>query len=209
MSQLTEKKGIDPSAMFKISYGLYVLTANDQSKDNGCIINTTIQITDTPKRIAIAVNKNNLTHDIILKTGVFNVSVLTQKTPFAVFEHFGFVSGRNADKFADYENIAKSENGLPYLTEYSNGFISARVTSTQDLDTHTLFIAEVTEAQVLSDAPSLTYDYYFEHIKPKPAPKARGYVCKICGYVYDGETLPPDYVCPLCGHGADDFEPLV
>jgi flavin reductase (DIM6/NTAB) family NADH-FMN oxidoreductase RutF/flavodoxin len=203
--------GIDNNAMFKLSYGLFVLSAKDGDKTNGCIINTVTQVTDTPKRISIAVNKNNLTHDMILKTGEFNVSVLSEAVPFKVFQHFGFQSGRSVDKFADYEGQAVSSNGIPYLTEFANSYISAKVIETQDYGTHTLFVADVTEAQVLSDEPSVTYAYYFAHIKPKPAPmeeNKKGFVCKICGYVYESDELPADFICPLCKHGAEDFEAL-
>lgn len=203
--------GIDNSAFFKLSYGLFVLTARDGEKDNGCIINTVTQLTDTPKRITIAVNKQNFTHDMILKTGVFNVSVLTEEVPFKVFQHFGFQSGRDVDKFADCEVQARAQNGLMYLPKYTNAFFSAQVIEAKDYGTHTLFIADVTQAQVLSEEKSVTYAYYFEHIKPKPAPvdeQKKGFVCKICGYVYEGEELPADFICPLCKHGAEDFEPL-
>ncbi len=203
--------GIDNNAFFKLSYGLFVLTARDGDKDNGCIINTVTQLTDTPKRITIAVNKANLTHDMILKTGVFNVSVLSEDVPFKVFQHFGFQSGRDVDKFADSETCARSANGVRYIPEYTNAFMAATVIEAKDYGTHTLFIADVTQAQVLSDVPSVTYAYYFAHIKPKPAPveeDKKGFVCKICGYVYEGDELPADFICPLCKHGAEDFEPL-
>ena len=206
-----ENKGIDNNAMFKLSYGLFVLSAKDGDKANGCIINTAAQLTDTPKRINIAVNKNNYTHDMIMKTGEFNVSVLSEAVPFKVFQHFGFQSGRTVDKFADYADQAVSSNGIPYLTGCTNAFISAKVVECYDYGTHTLFVADVTEAQVLSDVPSVTYAYYFDHIKPKPIPtteKKVGWVCKICGYVYEGEELPADFICPLCKHGAEDFEKL-
>ena len=206
-----ENKGIDNNAMFKLSYGLFVLSAKDGDKANGCIINTAAQLTDTPKRINIAVNKNNYTHDMIMKTGEFNVSVLSEAVPFKVFQHFGFQSGRTVDKFADYADQAVSSNGIPYLTGCTNAFISAKVVECYDYGSHTLFVADVTEAQVLSDVPSVTYAYYFDHIKPKPIPtteKKVGWVCKICGYVYEGEELPADFICPLCKHGAEDFEKL-
>ena len=200
---------LDGKAMFKLSYGLFVLTARDGAKDNGCIINTAAQLTSSPMRISITVNKANYTHDMIQKTGVFNVSVLSESTPFSVFQQYGFQSGRTADKLSGKE--PRTENGVAYLAEHANAVISGKVISTVDCGTHTLFIADVTEAHVLSKEASATYAYYFEHIKPKPQPaaeKKKGYVCKICGYVYEGETLPPDFVCPLCKHGADDFEPL-
>ncbi len=206
-----DENKVEPNAMFKLSYGLFVLTARDGEKDNGCIINTVMQITDNPKRISIAVNKANLTHDMIDKTGCFNVSVLTTEAPFSLFEHFGFQSGREVDKLEGYAHVQRAENGLYYLTQYSNAFISAKVIQATDYGTHTVFVADVVEARVLSHAPSLTYDYYFANIKPKPqpvAPDKKGYVCKICGYVYEGDTLPEDFICPLCKHGAEDFEPL-
>ena len=201
---------VEPNAMFKLSYGLFVLTARDGSRDNGCIINTVTQLTDSPKRISIAVNKQNLTHDMILKTGVFNVSILSERAPFAIFKHYGFQSGRDTDKFAGVPALARAQNGVYYLPDSTNAFLSGKVTQTIDLGTHTLFIADVTEARVLSDAPSMTYAYYFENVKPKPAAleKKTGWVCKICGYVYEGEELPEDFICPLCKHGAEDFEKL-
>ena len=201
---------VEPNAMFKLSYGLFVLTAKDGDKDNGCIINTAAQLTDTPKRISITVNKQNLTHDMILKTGLFNVSVLTNDAPFDIFKYYGFQSGRDVDKFPG-SGFPRSRSGLIFITGCTNAFLSGKVVEARDLGTHTLFIADVTEAQVLSGAPSLTYAYYFDHIKPKPqkpAEKKVGWVCKICGYVYEGEELPPDFICPLCKHGAADFEKL-
>ena len=202
---------VDDRAMFKLSYGLYVLTAKEGDKDNGCIINTALQLTSSPKRITIAVNKANATHDMIKNTGVFNVSILSTDVPFTVFKHFGFQSGRNVDKFVGYEAAQRAANGLYYITEAVNGMISAKVVEMKDYGTHTLFVAEVTEARILSDVPSVTYQYYFDHIKPKPQAtqeKKTGYVCKICGYVYEGEELPADFICPLCKHGAEDFEKL-
>ena len=204
-----DDKKVEPNAMFKLSYGLFVLTAKG-THDNGCIINTVTQITDTPKRISIAVNKANHTHDLIMNNGVFNVSVLTTDATFALFQRFGFQSGREVDKFDGFTDVARSENGLYYVTQASNAFISGKVIQTLDYGTHTVFIADVTEAKVLSNAPSLTYAYYFEHVKPKPAAlsEQKGWVCKICGYVYEGDELPADFICPLCKHGAEDFERL-
>lgn len=201
---------IDPLSMSKLSYGLFVLTAKDGEKDNGCIINTVTQLTSNPNRITIAVNKANYTHDIILKTGSFNVSVLTRDADFALFERFGFQSGKDTDKFAGYTEIARSQNGLLYVTESSNAVLSGKVIEAKDYGTHTLFVAEVTEAAVLSDVPSVTYDYYHSHIKPQPQAleEKKGFVCKICGYVYEGDSLPEDFICPLCKHGAEDFEPI-
>ena len=201
------EQGIDPAAFFKLSYGLFVLTAKEGDRDNGCIINTVTQITDSPKRIAIAVNKANYTHDMILHTGVFNVSVLTESVPFKVFQHYGFQSGRHVNKVTGSES--RSSNGLLYLSEHTNAYLSAKVIKTDDYGTHTLFVAEVTEAKTLSTEPSVTYSYYFEHIKPKPQPmqeKKRGWVCKICGYFYEGDEMPQDFICPLCKHGPEDFE---
>ena len=202
---------VDPAAMFKISYGLFVLTARDGEKDNGCIINTAAQITSYPQRISITVNKANYTHDMIAKTGVFNVSVLNENAPFQLFKRFGFQSGRGADKFADYGCSARAANGVRYAPEYANCVISAKVADSIGYETHTIFVADVTEAFVLSAEPSVTYQYYFDNIKPKPQkPEAqkKGYVCKICGYVYEGEPLPEDFICPVCKHGAADFEPI-
>ena len=199
---------VEQNAMFSLSYGLFVLTARDGAKDNGCIINTVTQLTDTPKRISIAVNKANYTHDMIKKTGVFNVSVLSNDAPFAMFQHYGFQSGRDVDKFAGVQGMARATNGVYYLPYCTNAFISARVTQTIEFETHTLFIADVTEARQLSDMPSMTYAYYFANVKPKPSKlkEQHGWVCKICGYVYEGEELPADFICPLCKHGAEDFE---
>ena len=202
---------VDASALFRLSYGLFVLTAKEGDRDNGCIINTVMQVTDSPKRISIAVNKANLTHDMIKSTGVFNLSVMTTEAPLGVFEQFGFTSGRNTDKFAGYETESRTANGVRFVGGYANAVISGHVVEKIDCGTHTLFIADVTEAAVLSDAASMTYQYYFDHVKPKPQPvpeKKKGFVCKICGYVYEGDELPADFVCPLCKHGAEDFERL-
>jgi flavorubredoxin/flavin reductase (DIM6/NTAB) family NADH-FMN oxidoreductase RutF len=202
---------IDPAAMFKLSYGLFVLTAKDGNKDNGCIINTVMQITVSPVRITIAVNKANYTHDMILKTKKFNISVLSEGVPFRVFQHFGFQSGKTTDKFAGFEESLRAENGVRYVSKWTNGVICAEVKETFDCGSHTLFIAEVSRAFTLSRDPSVTYQYYFDNIKPKPQPpkgNKKGFVCKICGYVHEGDTLPDDFICPLCKHGAEDFEPL-
>ena len=197
---------MDNNALFKLSYGLFVLTARQDGKDNGCIINTAIQITDTPKQIQVTVNKQNLTHDMILQTGEFNVSVLSEDAVFWVFQHYGFQSGRDVDKFANIPE-ARTANGLRYVEGCTNAVISGKVVSTVDCGTHTMFIAEVTDAKVLSQTPSMTYQYYFDHVKPKPEPaKKSSWVCKICGYVYEGEELPADFICPWCKHGAEDFE---
>ncbi len=204
----TDDKPIEQNAMFSFSYGLFVLTARDGKKDNGCIINTALQLTDSPKRIGIAVNKANYTHDMIRKTGKFNISMLSQDAPFAVFQHYGFQSGRDVDKFAGIKGMARAVNGIYYIPHSTNAFVSGKVIQTIDLGTHTFFVADVTEARTLSSVPSMTYSFYFANVKPKPAAleKKTGWVCKICGWVYEGETLPPDIVCPLCKHGAADFE---
>ena len=201
---------VEQNAMFSLSYGLFVLTARDGAKDNGCIINTVTQLTDSPKRISIAVNKANLTHDMIVKTGEFNVSVLSNDAPFALFQHYGFQSGRDVDKFADAKTTPRAINGVYYVPYCTKAFLSGKVVQTVEFETHMLFIADVTEARELSNVPAMTYSYYFENVKPKPAALAeqKGWVCKICGYVYEGEDLPADFICPLCKHGAEDFEKL-
>lgn len=199
---------MNSKVMNKLSYGLFVLTAKDGDKDNGCIINTVSQVTTSPNRITIAVNKNNYTHDMITKTKEFNVSILDESAAFETFQHFGFQSGRDTDKFADIQ-YERAENGIAYLSKECNGYISGKVIDTVDLGTHTLFIADVTAGEVLSDRASATYAYYHANIKPSAAPKEKkGYVCTICGYIYEGDTLPADFVCPICKHGADDFAPL-
>ena len=199
---------IENNTMFKISYGLFVVSARTGEKDNGCIINTVQQITQEPLKLSVAVNKDNLTHDMIKESGVFNISVLTESVPFEVFERFGFKSGRDTDKFDGVDYAERSENGILYLTKYTNGLISGKVIEAVDCGTHTLFVADVTEAKILSDEKSVTYQYYFDNIKPKPEAKKKGYVCKICGYVYEGEELPGDFICPWCKHGAVDFEEI-
>ena len=202
---------IDPAAFQKFSYGLFMLSARDGAKDNGCIVNTAMQLTSNPQRISIAVNKSNYTHDMILKTGVFNVSVLSEDVSMDVFKRFGFQSGRTAEKFEGCEGLQRSANGLYYLTGCTNAVLSGKVIQSIDCGSHPLFIADVTESKVLSDEPSVTYAYYFAHIKPKPLPAAmteepkKGWICKICGYVYEGDDLPVDFICPICKHGVADF----
>ncbi len=198
----------DLTALFKIGYGLYVVTSNDGKKDNGLIVNTVTQVTNTPNRIAVTINKENYSHHIIKQTGKMNINCLTIDAPFSVFEKFGFVSGRNVDKFADYEPL-RSDNGLIFLPRYINSFMSLKVEQYVDLDTHGMFICSVTEARVLSDRETMTYSYYHANVKPKPQTDGKkGFVCKICGYVHEGDTLPEDFICPLCKHGAADFEPI-
>lgn len=198
----------DLSALFKIGYGLYVVTSNDGKRDNGLIVNTVTQVTNSPNRIAVAINKENYSHHVIRQTGVMNINCLSEDAPFSVFEAFGFASGRNVDKFANCTPL-RADNGLVFLPRYINAFMSLRVEQYVDLGTHGLFICSITEARVISDAPSMTYAYYQEHVKPKPETEGKkGFVCKVCGYVYEGDTLPEDFICPLCKHGAADFEPI-
>lgn len=204
---------LDPTALFTLSYGLYVLTAREGGRDLGCIVNTVTQLTENPTRIAVSVNKQNFTNEVIQRTGLFNVSVLTEAAPMDLFRHFGFQSGRDVDKFAGRTDPT-SENGLRYIGGPANALISGKVEQAIDCGTHMLYIALVTEARKLSDAPSMTYAYYFANVKPRPQPKPaqekprRGFVCRICGYFYEGDELPPDFICPLCKHGAADFEPV-
>ena len=204
---------MDNKVMYSLSYGLFVLSARRGDKDNGCITNTAIQVTTTPNRIVIAVNKGNYTHDMVAQTGRFTVSVLSEEAKFDLFQRFGFQSGRDVDKFAGFAGAKRGENGILYVTQGINAYLTCKVVSATDLGTHTLFLAEVTDGDVLSDAPSATYAYYQAHIKPKPAAPAapsekKRWVCKVCGYVYEGDELPADYICPLCKHPASDFEPL-
>lgn len=201
---------MNKKAMHNLSYGLFVLTTRIGEKDNGCIINTAAQVTSSPNRISITVNKDNLTHDMIRCSGAFNLSVLSEKAGFEIFRHFGFQSGRTADKFEGYTACKRSANGLCYITGGTNAFFSARVEQTIDLGTHTMFIASVEDMEVLSADPSATYAYYQASIKPKPEQKGSQektvWRCTVCGYVYEGEELPSDFVCPLCRHPASDFE---
>ena len=198
----------DLSALFNIGYGLYVVTCNDGKKDNGLIVNTVTQVTNTPNRIAVTINKENYSHHVIKQTGAMNVNCLSVEAPFSVFENFGFQSGRNVDKFKDCAPL-RSDNGLVFLPKYINSFLSLKVEDYVDLDTHGMFICSVTEARVVSDKETMTYTYYQNNVKPKPKTEGKkGFVCKICGYVYEGDELPDDFICPLCKHGAADFEPI-
>lgn len=198
----------DMSALFKIGYGLYVVTSNDGKKDNGLIVNTVSQVTDTPNRIAVTINKANYSHHVIKQTGIMNVNCLSVDAPFSVFETFGFQSGRNVDKFAGLE-VSRSDNGLVILSKYINACMSLKVEKYLDFDTHGMFICSVTEARVMSDKETMTYTYYQNNVKPKPQTEGKkGFVCKICGYIYEGDVLPDDFICPLCKHGAADFEPI-
>lgn len=203
---------MDKKAMYKLSYGLFVLTAKDGDKDNGCIINTAIQAASTPNQISICVNKANFTHDMVKKTGAFTVSIISQKASFDLFKHFGFQSGKDVDKFADFTDCKRGENGIYYITKGTNAFISVKVDKTEDLGSHTMFIGEITDMEVLCEDLSATYEYYMNNIKPKPqetAKKPEGktiWRCTICGYEYEGEELPADFICPICKHPASDFE---
>ncbi len=203
---------MDKKAMYKLSYGLFVLTTKDGDKDNGCIINTAIQAASTPNQVSICVNKANYSHDILKKTGVFTVSILSQRATFDLIKNFGFQTGRDTDKFEGFTACERGENGLFYITEGTNAYISVKVDKTEDLGSHTMFVGEITDMEVLSDDTSVTYEYYMNHIKPKPQPVGKTedgktiWRCKICGYEYVGEELPEDFICPLCKHPAADFE---
>ncbi len=203
-------------AMYKLSYGLFVLTTKADGKDNGCIINTAIQAASEPNQISICVNKANYTHDMILKSKEFNVSIISEKADFSLFKRFGFTSGRDTDKFDGFSaSIKRGSNGIYYVTEGTNAYISVKVEKTEDLGSHTMFIGTITDMDVLSEDASATYAYYFENIKPKPeavgtTPKGETiWRCKICGYEYVGEELPDDFICPICKHPASDFEKVV
>lgn len=200
---------MDKKAMYKLTYGLFVLTAREGEKDNGCIINTAVQVTTEPNRITIAVNKKNYTHDMIVRTGVFNVSMLTEQSKFDTYKHWGFQSGAQVDKLEGI-TCPRAENGIIYIEGETNAYISAKVVSATDLGTHTLFLADVTDGKVLSDVESITYSYYQKNVKtaPKTEEKKKGFVCSVCGYVYEGDTLPEDFICPWCKHPASDFTPL-
>lgn len=198
----------DLTALFRIGYGLYVVTSNDGKKDNGLIVNTVIQLTDTPNRVAVNINKANYSHHVIKQTGMLNVNCLSTEAPFSVFQQFGFQTGRSVDKFAG-QTVRRSDNGLVFLDKYINAFMSLKVEDYVDLGTHGMFICSVTEARVMSNQETMTYTYYQNNVKPKPETEGKkGFVCKVCGYIYEGDELPADYICPLCKHGAADFEPI-
>ena len=201
---------MNTKAFYNLTYGLFVLSVKENEKSNGCIINTAIQVTSDPGRIAFAVNKSNYTNEVLSRTGKFNISIISEAADFELFKHFGFSSGRDTDKFAGYADCTLGANGIPYITGGINAYISGEVEQAVDVGTHTLFIAKVTDMEVLSDVPSATYGYYQSNIKPKPqkAPETDKTVwrCKVCGYEYEGEELPEDFVCPLCKHPASDFE---
>ena len=203
---------MDKKTMYKLTYGLFVLTSASEGKDSGCIINTAGQVTSEPNRISITVNKSNFTHDLVRESGKFNISILSEAASFDTFKHFGFQSGRDVDKFADYTECKRSANGLYYVTAGTNGYISAVIEQSVDLGSHTLFIAAVEDMEALSDVPSASYAYYQSDIKPKPEKVAAGetvWRCTVCGYVYEGEDIPADFICPLCKHPASDFEKVM
>ena len=200
---------MNTNALFKIGYGLYVLSANEQGKDNACIINTAMQVTSDPLQVAICVNKTNYTCEIIQHTKKFNISVLSEGVGFDVFKNFGYQCGRNVDKFATFYDTKRSPNGVLYITKNTNAYFSAWVKQEIDLGTHIMFIAQLVAAEVLSNEPTVTYDFYQKNIKPKPeVTTSKGWRCKICGYIYEGENLPSDFICPICKHGATDFEKI-
>lgn len=206
---------MDKKAMYKLSYGLFVLTAKEGEKDNGCIINTAIQAASTPNQMSICVNKANYTHDMIMRTGEFTVSVISQRASFDLFKHFGFQTGREVNKFSDFTACDRGQNGIYYITEGTNAYISVKVAKTEDLGSHTMFIGEITDMEVLSGDASATYEYYMNYIKPKPQEVGKTedgqtiWRCTICGYEYVGEELPEDFICPLCKHPASDFEKVI
>ncbi len=221
---------MNQNALFQIGYGLYLVSANENGKDNACIVNTVMQVTQNPVRLLVSINNQNLTHDMIKNTGKLTVSVLTEKTPFAVYSHFGYQSGRKVDKFEDFEDVTRCANGCYRLNRNSSAYFCGMVSECFVLDTHTMFLVEVTDADIVSSQTPVTYDYYQKYVKQpyKPSVKktvantgevnaevgagtneaVNSYVCKICGYVYEGESLPEDYICPICKHGASDFEKL-
>ena len=203
-----QEAAMDPKALNAIGYGLYVVTSRDGQKDNGLIVNTVTQVTETPSRVAVTVNKLNYSCEIIEKTGLFNISVLSEDAPFSLFEHFGFRSGRDTDKFAGYSGAQRAANGVLFLSRHANSVICCKVFQQLDLGSHVMFVCDVTESVRLSDAGTMTYTYYHQHVKPQPETEKKGFVCKICGWVYEGEELPENIICPLCKHGAADFEPL-
>ena len=198
---------MNTSALFKIGYGLYILTAREGEKDNGCIVNSIMQVTSEPLQIAVCVNKNNYTCEMIQRTRKFNVSVLSEEAGFDIFKNFGYQCGKNVDKFANFAEVKRSPNEVLYITKSTNAFMSAFVQQEIDLGTHIMFIAQLVAAEVLSEKPTVTYDFYQKNIKPKPeTTSAKGWRCKICGYIYESENLPSDFICPICKHGAVDFE---
>lgn len=200
---------MNTKALFNINYGLYILSTNHNNKDNACIVNTVMQISANPCLVAVSVNKLNFTNDLIKKSKKFNISIITQDAKFDIFKTFGYASGKEVDKFASFKDVNRSKNGLLYITKNINSYICANVTQEIELETHTMFIAEIEDAVILSDRPTVTYDFYQKQIKPQPDNiNKSGWRCKICNYIYEGETLPQNYICPICKHGVDDFEKI-
>lgn len=203
---------MNPKAFFQLSYGLYVAAAKSDKKINGCIINTVTQVTDNPKQIMIAVNKQNLTCELMQKSGMVSISVLSETAPFSLFQHFGFQSGREVDKFVGI-SFAMTKQELPYLTEHTTAYFDCKIINSYDLGTHMMFLATVSDADVISSEKAMTYSYYHENVKPKPdtnsSSSKKGWRCTVCGYIYEGEELPPDFICPWCKHGIEDFEKIV
>ena len=205
---------MDSKVLFNVQYGLFVLSSKSDTKDNACIINTVTQVTATPERISIAVNKLNFTHDLIAQSKKFTVSIISEAANFELFKHFGFQSGKDVDKFADFHKTKRTSNGTLAVTEGTNSFISGNVIQQIDVGTHSIFIADVVDAEKFSDIPSTTYNFYQQHIKPKPEPVGKTddgktiWRCRICGYEYVGDELPDDFICPICKHPASDFEKL-
>ena len=202
------REPIEVPAMFKIGYGLYVVTCNDGQKDTGLIVNTVAQVSDKPNRIMVNVNKANYSCEVIRRTGVLNVCTLSEDAPFSLFQRFGFQSGRDANKFEGFQYCKRAANGLPYLTKGANAFLSLKVYATVDMGTHWMFLCDITESAILNNVPSVTYNYYQANIKPAPKKQAKGWVCEVCGYIYEGDELPADFICPLCKHPASDFRKL-
>lgn len=196
---------MDNKALYKIGYGLYVITSSDGVKDNGMICNTVTQVASDPLLISVSINKANYSHDLIKKTGKMNVHAISEVAPFELFKRFGFVSGRDVDKF-NHDLMVRTDNGLPLVTTYTNSVICLNVRDYVDLGSHGLFICTVEDAKVFSDKETMSYAFYQKNVKPKTQPKKKGYVCKICGYVYEGDELPEDFICPICKHPASDFE---
>lgn len=200
---------MNTNALFKIGYGLYILSCHENGKDNACIVNTVMQVTSNPCKIAICINKINHTCKMLKNTRKFNISVLDEGADFELFKHFGYQSGKDVDKFVNFIHTKRTPNGVLYITKNTNAYLSAWVQEEIDLDTHIMFIAQLVEAEVLSEKPTVTYDYYQKNIKPKPqTTEKKGWRCKICGYIYEGEELPADFICPICKHGAVDFEKI-
>ena len=206
--EIEEEDKIDKKALYKIGYGLYVATCHDGKKANGQIVNTVSQVASDPAKIAVNLVKSNYTAEVVRKTGVLNVCVLNEECPFQIFKHFGFQSGRDVDKFADFDHYDVATNGVPYLNKYANGYMCLKVFDTVDMGSHWMFLCDITEAAVINNVETMTYSFYQKNVKPKPQEEVKGWVCEICGYVYEGDELPEDFICPLCKHPASDFKKM-